>query len=148
MSALPVRLGSDGKMIHPNQIPKGNRPLGKPRGVKNSNERGNAEARRRRRVWLLETYRANVDIAIERIDGYWFERQPGQSAVKVCKVGMGIQACRCYRCGCLLTLLTLTVDRIIPGVKGGTYRRNNLRPACCGCNSETGGALASRKAKR
>lgn len=41
----------------------------------------------------------------------------------------------------LRTFRRLTVDRIIPGCNGGTYRRNNIRPACARCNSETGGAL-------
>jgi hypothetical protein len=41
----------------------------------------------------------------------------------------------------LLTVDTVTVDRIIPGCKGGTYRRNNIRPACAKCNSTTGGGL-------
>lgn len=50
----------------------------------------------------------------------------------------------CYRCGVLLNYDTMTVDRIIPGCEGGTYRRNNIRPACAPCNSETGGALATR----
>lgn len=42
----------------------------------------------------------------------------------------------------------LTIDRITPGCQGGTYRRSNIRPACGGCNSETGGALASRGRKK
>jgi hypothetical protein len=65
--------------------------------------------------------------------------------------------CRCYRCGVLLynpdappllvpgRALPLTIDRIIPGCHGGTYRRNNIRPACGPCNSETGGGLWARK---
>jgi len=84
------------------------------RGTSNSNARGNAEDRRRRREWLLLTYSADV---------------PG--------------CCRCYRCGTLLTDETVTVDRIIPGCKGGTYRRSNIRPACGTCNSSTGALLAS-----
>lgn len=81
--------------------------------------------------------------------------------------------CRCYRCGILLynpdaypagiasvpasfiveygtqvwAAKPLTIDRIIPGCKGGTYRRNNIRPACGMCNSETGGALAEHGKK-
>lgn len=115
------------------------------RGTSNRNDRGSAEDRRRRRAWLMLAYASNV---------------PG--------------FCRCYRCGCLLfnpddmeeradgtlrpkadvaqligpeswLVSPLTVDRIIPGCKGGTYRRNNIRPACGSCNSETGGALAARK---
>lgn len=107
------------------------------RGTSNGNQRGSSHSRRSRRTWLVLTYASNI---------------PGY--------------CRCYRCGLLLfnpdaepqltdehitlygtqtmTAQTLTVDRIIPGVQGGTYRRNNIRPACGDCNSETGGALASR----
>lgn len=54
----------------------------------------------------------------------------------------------CYRCGAVLNDKTITVDRKIPGCKGGTYRRDNIRPACALCNSETGGALAHRSRKR
>ena len=51
----------------------------------------------------------------------------------------------CYRCGLALTNSTITVDRIMPGCKGGTYRRDNIRPACALCNSQTGGRLAHHK---
>jgi hypothetical protein len=61
---------------------------------------------------------------------------------------------RCYRCGGILTFETLTVDRIVPGCKktaryprGGTYVRENIRPACGGCNSDTGGPLHATKDK-
>lgn len=57
--------------------------------------------------------------------------------------GLGEMACRCYRCGTLLTAETVSVDRIIPGCQGGTYRRDNIRPACERCNSITGGATRS-----
>jgi hypothetical protein len=50
--------------------------------------------------------------------------------------------CACYRCGAELDDTTVTADRKVPGRDGGTYRRENLRPACAPCNSETGGALA------
>lgn len=55
---------------------------------------------------------------------------------------------RCYRCPQRLTDGTLTVDRIVPGVEGGTYRRDNIRPACAGCNSETGGRLGASRVSR
>lgn len=113
------------------------------RGTSNRNERGSSYSRRSRRAWMIITYASDV---------------PGY--------------CRCYRCGVLLfnpddhpTLketesviarkgmllapaFRLTVDRIIPGCMGGTYRRTNIRPACGGCNSETGGALATQKGKK
>lgn len=104
------------------------------RGTSNGNDRGSAETRRRRRVWLLATYRADRDVPASLPFG------TGRLGVPV---GEGTPACRCYRCGTLLTLVTLTVDRIIPGCRGGTYRRNNIRPACGRCNSETGGGLRS-----
>lgn len=59
------------------------------------------------------------------------------------KFGDGTTA-PCYRCNVALTMDTITVDRVIPGRDGGTYRRDNIRPACGPCNSETGGALARK----
>lgn len=58
--------------------------------------------------------------------------------VRVYESDMGPGRCRCYRCGVLLDLDTVTVDRIKPGCQGGRYVRNNIRPACAVCNSETG----------
>jgi len=108
------------------------------RGTTNTNARGSSENRRVRREWLVVTFRANCDIPADGMTDpdLWGGVAPGQ----------GIPACRCYRCGILLTATTLTVDRIIPGIEGGTYRRNNIRPACGTCNSLTGAKLAhSRK---
>lgn len=92
------------------------------------NERGSAASRRARREWLLQTYRADVDL-IDLGDG---------TLEVVVELGDGKPACRCFRCGLLLTVKTLTVDRIIPGCKGGTYRRGNIRPACLRCNKIIG----------
>lgn len=100
------------------------------RGTSNSNQRGSSYSRRSRRAFLVTTYAADV---------------PG--------------CCRCYRCGVLMVnpdnvppglehLPLLTVDRILPGVRGGTYLRNNIRPACGPCNSSTGGKLATRGDKK
>lgn len=47
----------------------------------------------------------------------------------------------CWRCEVVLTDETITVDRIVPGAEGGTYRRDNIRPACAPCNSLTGATL-------
>lgn len=108
------------------------------RGTTNKNVSGNNEDRRRRRAWLIETYRADVDVWV-LANGAYVEVSRELDVLPI-----GVQtACRCYRCGCLLTVETVTVDRIIPGCYGGTYRRNNIRPACGPCNSSTGAALAS-----
>jgi 5-methylcytosine-specific restriction endonuclease McrA len=53
----------------------------------------------------------------------------------------------CYRCLIVLTFETITVDKIIPQVEGGTYRRSNIRPACGPSNSETGGRLTGTAKK-
>jgi len=50
------------------------------------------------------------------------------------------QRADCYHCAIVLTFDTITVDRIIPGCQGGTYRRDNIRPSCGFCNSSLGGA--------
>lgn len=105
------------------------------RGTSNSNERGNVEDRRRRREWLVATYRADVDMITFGVEG---------EAGSYFGLGRWLRdapACRCYRCGELLTVDTVTVDRIVPGCRGGTYRRTNIRPACSRCNSETGATV-------
>lgn len=124
------------------------------RGTTNRNDRGSSEDRRRRREWLVETYRADVERVIIRIadgdpiESWW--AKPGDYVDYLARLatesGLEINvtvepACRCYRCGKLLTANTVTVDRIVPGARGGTYRRNNIRPACAYCNSETGAKL-------
>lgn len=111
------------------------------RGCSNGNSRGSSYARRERRAWVLVTWKADV-------------------AVVDPETGEPVPTVRCYRCGELLTdrgvgaSLVMTLDRIFPGILGGLYgtvrrdkrdRRTNLRPACDPCNSETGGALATRK---
>jgi hypothetical protein len=112
------------------------------RGTTNGNARGGADDRRRRREWLVLTYRADKDVVVllRYEDGrrmFWTEVDPGTEGAE--------PACRCYRCGCLLTENTLTVDRIKPGCQGGTYRRDNIRPACGTCNSSTGGRVRSSR---
>jgi len=102
------------------------------RGTTNANARGSSANRARRREWLVETYRADAD-ALTVTSRFMLP------------VGFGVPACRCYRCGCLLTVVTVTIDRIIPGCKGGTYRRDNIRPACGPCNYETGGRLGAER---
>lgn len=122
------------------------------RGTSNGNESGSSEDRRRRKAWLLVTYAADTSAWVwtEFIDG------PVLAVTSYGRVPHGATgtgwiftlqpACRCYRCGTLLVFQTMTVDRIIPGCLGGTYRRNNIRPACSKCNTATGAALANNNA--
>jgi 5-methylcytosine-specific restriction endonuclease McrA len=105
------------------------------RGTTNGNARGGSEDRRKRREWLVRTYRADCDVSM--IVGLVFPVPLGTDGA--------LPACRCYRCGVLLTEDTVTVDRIVPGCRGGTYRRSNIRPACGACNSSTGGRTRGRK---
>lgn len=85
------------------------------RGTTNSNVRGSAAHRRIRKLWLIATYG-------------WPELQ------LVC----------CWLCDLVLDLETLTVDRHpVPGVDGGRYTRDNIKPACPFCNSSTGGKLGN-----
>lgn len=97
------------------------------RGTSNGNGRGNTRDRAARRAYLLRAFASDIE-------GH----------------------CRCYRCGDLVCpspfaheelteCRLLTVDRIVPGCRGGKYVRANIRPACPQCNSETGGTLARRK---
>jgi hypothetical protein len=41
------------------------------------------------------------------------------------------EVCRCIYCNCELTFATVEADRILPG---GSYRRENVIPACRECN--------------
>lgn len=70
----------------------------------NGPDRGNATARRARKQFLLDKF--------------------GNGVTVECALG----------CGAVLTKETLTVDRIIPGSLGGSYRRDNVQPACDYCN--------------
>jgi hypothetical protein len=57
-------------------------------------------------------------------------------------VDLGPEQARCaFGCGEILTLETITVDRVIPGCQGGTYVHANIRPACGHDNSSFGATL-------
>lgn len=118
------------------------------RGGSNANERGGSEERRRRRAWLVQTYRADVDVLVVQVTG-WGPSVPYLVPVPIGTPHMDAQAaCRCYRCGVLLTVDMVSADRIIPGCQGGTYRRDNIRPACGSCNSITGATTRRKGTKR
>lgn len=84
------------------------------RGTTNRNVRGSSHARRARRRWLIDTF------------------------------GDGKTAPCAFECGARVDVETLTVDRYpLAGCMGGTYARDNIRPACQPCNSSHGGAIRS-----
>lgn len=124
-------------------------------GSSNTNDRGSSYDRQRRRAYLVETYRADQDLVLTATGAVIGSVRHGNHVFDSNPRLLQVPACRCYRCGVLLVDLlgpdgwaasyTVTVDRIVPGCKGGTYRRNNIRPACGPCNSETGGHLGAER---
>lgn len=90
------------------------------RGTSNGNATGNAASRRRRKLRMLAPYGGH---------GGTGETVP------------------CYRCRKDLTYATLTVDRIVAGLDGGTYAWPNVRPACSECNIYTGNMLRDHRRK-
>ena len=132
------------------------------RSTSNKNCSGSSDDRRRRKVYLVEHYRADVDVLkvtrphkllgeasfyVEDSDVSTSRNMPCLADVLIREddYAVALPACRCYRCGVLLTVETVTADRRVPGCKGGTYARHNIRPACAPCNSSTGGALGARR---
>lgn len=89
------------------------------RSTSNSNARGSSYTRRRRKDWLLSP---------------------------AAGFGGDGSTVKCYRCPTVLDVDTITVDRIVPGVDGGTYKRDNIRPCCGPCNYSTGGRLGAARA--
>lgn len=91
-----------------------------PRGTTNKNCSGNSEDRRRRREWLIAT----------------FGDDKGKAP---CQAEIHHDDCPGF-----VTIETLTVGRIVPGVEGGRYVRDNIRPEYGLCNSRHGGSLWRR----
>ena len=89
----------------------------------NSAERGSAEQRRRRKLWLLSP------------EAGW---------------GGDGHDVPCWGCGVLLEFEDLFVDRIIPGERGGTYVRSNIGPHCelCSCRQGQARTTLLRLARR
>jgi hypothetical protein len=49
----------------------------------------------------------------------------------------------CVFCAVPMLPEDCTVDRVVPGCRGGTYARGNIRPACRPCQDEQGGRLGA-----
>jgi 5-methylcytosine-specific restriction endonuclease McrA len=52
--------------------------------------------------------------------------------------------CKCVHCGVSLTFATVEADRKVPG---GSYRRENVQPACRRCNAQRSNNPNWRKPK-
>lgn len=113
------------------------------RSTSNKHVAGGPTTRRKRHERLVQEFRADLDAVV--LDG---------RVIGAAKPGANVEgqhtiepACRCYRCGALLTADTVTADRIVPGCEGGEYTEANERPACGGCNSTMGGRLGAARRK-
>ena len=117
------------------------------RSTTSKNSQGNTEDRRRRKQYLLDTYRANVDLspAVALAVDLGYVLEPWQRELLTVPVGEGIPAARCFHCGGLLVLDEISPDRIKPGCLGGSYRRENVRPSCLTCNLRLGGRLGAQR---
>lgn len=120
------------------------------RGTSNSDDRGSAEARRKRKQWLFEVWAADVDAPTPETNA-----QPKTEAeaevwfyLESVPKGQGLPAVRCFRCGKLCTWETVEIDRIKPGCEGGKYTRDNIRPICPRDNHILGEQAKKRKAER
>lgn len=134
------------------------------RGTSNTNDRGSAEARRKRKTWLFDIWGADVDVVTVRelrelvdqmrADGL-IQWQDEVIAIRglvgwvgVHK-GLGRPAVRCFRCGRLCDWDSVEIDRIKPGAEGGRYTKSNIRPVCGCCNKILAGEwVKKRNAKR
>lgn len=147
------------------------------RGTSSKDVQGSAANRRARKVWLVGQYRADRDFLLvsqldeigEQVEEYLLDVPSDDAEASISALMMSpyvlavwgpFPAARCYRCGTLTHALieveggepiaaTVTPDRIVPGCRGGTYRHDNIRPACLPCNMSTGGKLGNeQRAKR
>lgn len=90
------------------------------RSTSNKNITGSAADRRKRKQWLLDTF--------------------GDGETAKCEI-------RCHPdCLEFVDFDTLWVDRYpTPGVYGGKYTRDNIRPSCPVCNMSDGGKLGAER---
>lgn len=95
--------------------------------------RGSAANRRNRKVWLLSP-----------LSGFGGDGHTVRCHMKLSP-----------KCLVWVIFETLAVDRIIPGHRGGTYRRENIQPGCAPCQNTQGAnvtndilAKRARKAAR
>lgn len=97
------------------------------RGTSNRNERGSAAQRRARRRRLADRHAVAGVMTCYRCD------VPLLADDVAAELGVPMAE-------------RFEVDRIVPGVRGGTYADGNVRPACGPCNRETGNAARDGRA--
>lgn len=85
--------------------------------------RGNVTTRRRRKLWML-TPEAGFG---------------GDGATVLCSEP---------DCDAILTIDTVFVDRIVPGIDGGRYVKGNVKPHCCSCSHKQGWKVRKGRACR
>lgn len=95
-------------------------------GRSNTNERGSAADRRRRKDFLLKR------------DGRRVIGPHGELKTDCLTVTFTYWIAQCWECSTIVTAKTIVVDRIMPGSSGGTYRRNNIRVHCGWCSTRQG----------
>lgn len=129
------------------------------RSTSSKDKQGSSEDRRRRRAWLVTTFRANVDVLLVGADRVRFDPvdEAAQDDLVRTWGSLGydvvpVPACRCFHCGRLLTEDEVSPDRIVPGCvktamfpNGGTYVRHNIRPACLEHNIKLGSRLGHER---
>jgi len=89
------------------------------RSTSNSNTRGSAESRRRRRRWLVEHFGDGVHVACHLQISRYCEYVCDEDSV--------------------------SPDRLVLGADGGSYRRSNIQPACQPCQREQGGLVGQAR---
>lgn len=83
-------------------------------------KRGSTRNRHARRAWLLATFDPDLGPELAR-----------------CHLGIAGDRCHVY-----VDDRTLTVDRIDPG---GSYRRDNIQPACVPCQNKQGALITAER---
>ncbi len=108
------------------------------RGTTNKNARGNSHDRRARKAWIMREWRARELRSF--VTPTMMEDGTRGIAYSMLSVPLPGKV-RCYACGTILDVESVTIDRVNPGAKGGKYTRCNTRPACATCNSAAGATI-------
>jgi 5-methylcytosine-specific restriction endonuclease McrA len=101
-----------------------------PDRVKELGQRWHNNNRTKRRAYVKkDSFKRRSLIGDAQFDGYAFIQKFQEMDYK------------CYYCGKVITLKTVTRDHFIPLTKGGTNEISNIVPACVSCNCSKGNKL-------